>query len=233
MSDKEIYLTFIVPALNEAENIAGTVREIEGAASLAVLPSYEIVLIDDGSTDRTGVIMAELAASKPFVKHLSNARPTGLGGAYKTGLGAATGRHVMLVPGDNVFPASSLKLILEKIGGADILIHYVVNNNIRSPGRRFLSVAFTAMLNFIFSLKVPYYNGLVVHRFDVLQTITIETDSFAYQAEALIKLLRAGHTFDTVGTPLVAREHGGSKALRLKNIIGTLSAIYQLKRRLG
>lgn len=233
MPDTEIFLTFIVPALNEAENIGGTVHEIEEAAALAALPSFEIVLIDDGSTDRTGAVMTELAATKPFVKHLSNPRPTGLGGAYKTGLRAAIGRHVMLVPGDNVFPASSLKLILEKIGTADILVHYVVNNNIRSPGRRFLSVAFTAMLNFIFSLKLPYYNGLVVHRTDVLNTITIETDSFAYQAEALVKLLRAGRSFDTVGTPLVARQHGGSKALRPKNIVGTLRAIYQLKRRLG
>ncbi len=233
MSDTDIFLTFIVPALNEAENIAGTVEEIEEAARLAALPSFEIVLIDDGSTDRTGAVMTELAAAKPFIKHLSNPRPTGLGGAYKTGFRAAVGRHVMLVPGDNVFPASSLKLILEKIGRADILVHYVVNNNIRSPGRRFLSVAFTAMNNFIFGLNLPYYNGLVVHRTDVLKTITIETDSFAYQAEALVKLLRAGRSFDTVGTPLVARAHGGSKALRPKNIIGTLSAIYQLKRRLG
>ncbi len=88
-------------------------------------------------------------------------------------------------------------------------------------------------MNSLFGLDVPYYNGLVVHRLELLRGIEIETDSFAYQAEAIVKLLKRGASYATVGVEISTREHGGTKAFRLSNVVRVLRALWDLKRRVG
>ncbi len=71
----------------------------------------------------------------------------------------------------------------------------------------------------------------MLHRLDLLRGIEIETDSFAYQAEAIVKLLKAGASYTTVGVEINTREHGGTKAFRPSNVVNVLRALWDLKRR--
>ena len=225
--------SFVVPCYNEAPNLAGTVMEIEASARDAGLPNLEIVLVDDGSRDGTAEVIHELADAKPYVQPVINPRNLGLGGAYKAGVAAASGIHVMMVPGDNAHPAHGITPIIAAAESADMVIPYVTNPEVRSVLRRLASRGFVVLMNALFGLKVPYYNGLVVHRLDLLREIEIETDSFAYQAEAVVKLLRRGADFQTVGVEINTREHGNTKAFRLSNVINVLRALLDLKRRVG
>src|SRR5262245_51339884 len=101
----------------------------------------------------------------------------------------------MMVPGDDGFPAGSIAEIIRHAGEADIVIPVVTNSGVRTWYRAAASKGFTALLNWLFRLGVGYYNGAVLHRTALLHTIDIRTDSFAYQAEALVKLIARGATY--------------------------------------
>ena len=225
--------SFVVPCYNEAPNLAATVAEIETSARDSGLASFEIVMVDDGSSDGTADAIHAIADSKPHVRPVINPRNLGLGGAYKAGLTAADGIHVMMVPGDNAHPAHGITPIIAAVESADMVIPYVTNPEVRSFARRLASRGFVVIMNRLFGLRVPYYNGLVVHRLDLLREIEIETNSFAYQAEAIVKLLKRGADFNTVGVEISTREHGGTKAFRASNVVNVLRALLDLKRRVG
>lgn len=220
-------LSVIIPALNEQQNITDTVAEVLTAIGDR-FRDFELVLVDDGSTDATGSIMDQLAADNKRIRVVHNPHPTNLGGAYKAGLAAARMDHVILVPGDNQFSADNIVKVVNLIGQADIVIQYTTNQNIRPLLRQVGSHLFTTILNVLFRLRIRYYNGTVVHRRQLLKTIVITTDGFAYQAEALVKLLRAGHTYVDVGTEIRERATGRSTALRFKNILAVFNAILHL-----
>jgi dolichol-phosphate mannosyltransferase len=221
-------VSFVVPALNEEINIGDTVAEIRRAAE--VLDDYQIVIVNDGSTDRTGEIADGLAQNDAHIRVVHNSRNLGFGGAYKVGVANAAMPYVIMIPGDNNHPAPGITPILDRLGEADIVIPYVANPQVRGLKRQVISNVYTILLNTIFRLKVPYYNGLVLHRTDLLRTITIGTDGYAYQSEALIKLLRRGAS--SVGVPVALAEHGDrrTRAFKLKNVMRVGETIWRLMR---
>lgn len=221
-------LSFVVPCYNEAANIAATVAEIAAAARLANIVEYEIVVVDDCSTDGTAEVAARLAADNSGLKLVRNARNLGFGGAYKAGVSNAEGVYAIMIPGDNAHPAPGIVPVLRKAGEADIVIPYVSNPEARSRVRQIVSRAFTALLNTLFWLDIPYYNGLVLHKLDLLRTIEIQTNGFAYQAEALVKLLKKGASYTVVPVEISERSTGKSSAFRPKNAYRVVKTIWAL-----
>lgn len=211
--------SFIVPCFNEQANIELTIAEIDAAMADAGITSYDIVVVDDCSTDRTADVVRALCARRSNISLVRNSTNLGFGGAYKAGIKHARGAYVMMVPGDNSYPRDGISLIVRCAGQADIVIPYAVNPEARTPTRVAISRSFTWLVNRLFGLKVPYFNGTVLHRTDLLRSITINTNSFAYQAEALVKLIRGGATFKGVPVMIVERTVGRSSALRLKNVL--------------
>ena len=220
-------ISIIIPALNEGQVVNDTVAEVTTAVERSFV-NYEIVLVDDGSTDETGAIMDRLAAGNQRIRAIHNERNLGFGGAYKRGVGAVTQEYVIMVPGDNAFSAASLDPIFAAVGTADIVIPVVMNPEARTFGRRVASKGFTTLMNVLFDLKVGYYNGPVVHRLDLLRQISITTNGFAYQAEVLVKLLKRGYSFVEVSTEVLERSAGKSKALRLRNLKTVVAAVFHL-----
>ncbi|MBI4860065.1 MAG: glycosyltransferase family 2 protein [Candidatus Riflebacteria bacterium] len=219
--------TFIVPALDEESNIAATVQEIESVAGNR-FSEYEIVLIDDGSSDRTPSIMDRLAVTDPRLVVVHHPRNLGLGAAYRRGVQLARFDHLMLVPGDNQFPGTSMALLLDQLGRADIVLQYTVNPQIRPLGRRLLSAGFTALVNTLFGLSLRYYNGTVVHRTGLVKTVRMTTDGFAYQAEILVRLIARGASYVEVGVPITERSAGRSAALGARNVTRVLETLARL-----
>jgi hypothetical protein len=81
------------------------------------------------------------------------------------------------------------------------------------------------LVNLLFGLKVNYYNGTVIHRTELIRTVDIKTNSFAYQAEALVKLLRRGHSY--IEVPYASATYDGifSHAMRPRNLIAVFKAL--------
>lgn len=220
-------ITVVIPAFNEERSLAQTVGVVRAAAKRAGM-EYEVVIVDDCSTDRTPEIVRKLEQEQPGVRSVRHSVNLGLGAAYKTGVAAAGKAYVILVPGDDAWPEDALVRILEKVGQADIVIPYIEVAGDKTAFRRALSRTYTAGINFLFRLHVPYYNGIVVHRTDLVRSIEIRADDFSYQTEALVKLLRRGHSFVGVAANTNARPGGQSKALGMRNVIRVVSSVLRL-----
>jgi glycosyltransferase involved in cell wall biosynthesis len=189
---------------------------------------YEILIVDDGSTDGTARIADDLAKRHPRVRAVHNEHNLGLGGAYKRGIQSASKEYVMWVSGDNAETADNLVNIISHVGEADIVVPVLVAPKTRPWLRRFTSRAFTFVVNSLFGLKVHYYNGSVVHRCNLIRQVDIRTNSFAYQAESLVKLLKRGYTY--VEVPYTSATYDGvfSHAMRPKNLIAVFKALVVL-----
>jgi dolichol-phosphate mannosyltransferase len=220
-------LSIIVPALDEELHVADAVAEISRAVSDR-FRDWEILLFDDGSRDRTGAIMDGLADSNPRIRVTHNATPHNLGGVYKQGVAMARYDHVVMIPGDNENPSGAMAPVFDAIGSAEIVLPYPENNETRSKLRVAISKSYVALLNALFALDVPYYNGTVVHRTDNVRSTPIETDSFAYQSELLLKLLSEGKSWTPVPIRIEPRPGRRSKALRLRNVVGVVRTILGL-----
>ena len=209
-------LSVIIPALNEAGNIAATVDAVRSALG-SRFARHEILIIDDGSTDATGTLAAELAAADPSVRVIANGRNRGLGYSYRRGVELAQHEYVMMVPGDNEIPGSSLADVFEHVGRADLIVPHFVNREIRPMARRLLSRVFTGLVNALFGLRLSYFNGPCVLRRALALPVLPETSGFAYMAVILVRLIASGATVVEVGTRLGPRNTGKSKALRFGN----------------
>jgi glycosyltransferase involved in cell wall biosynthesis len=218
--------SFVIPCFNEEDNVGPTVASVREA--MGVRDDYEIVLVNDASTDRTWERMQALAAADPRIRILDNPSNLGFGGSYKRGARAATATYVMMLPGDDGFPGESIAEIISHAGEADIIIPVVTNPGARSWFRAFASKAFTTLLNWMFWLNVGYYNGAVLQRNELLRGIEITTNSFAYQAEALVKLIARGATYEHCYVRIQDRAAGRSSALSLKNQIAVWKTILHL-----
>src|SRR5262245_29590493 len=116
-------VSFVVPCYNEEDNVAATVESIRQA--MVKGDNYEIILVDDCSTDRTLDRMQALSAFDKRIRALHNPVNLGFGGAYKRGMAAAEARYVMMLPGDDGFPAESIAEVIRHAGEADIIIPIV------------------------------------------------------------------------------------------------------------
>jgi dolichol-phosphate mannosyltransferase len=222
---------FVIPCFNEQDNVAATVGSVREA--MGRRENYEIILVNDASTDHTLERMQALAAVDPRIRVLDNPVNLGFGGSYKRGAKAATATYVMMLPGDDGFPGQSIAEILSHAGEADIIIPIVTNPGARSWFRAFASKGFTTLLNWTFWLNVGYYNGAVLQRNDLLRAIEIRTNSFAYQAEALVKLIARGATYTHCYVRIQDRAAGRSSALRLKNQLAVWKTVLHLLAEVG
>ena len=222
-------LTIIVPALNEEKRLARSVGEALKAASASQV-ECELIIVDDGSTDGTGAEANRLAAENSRIRVIRLARNLGLGGAYKAGLAAASGRYITWVPADASHPADGLVTAYKAIGEADIIIPRPSNPEARGLGRRMISALYTKLVNAFNGLNVPYYNGLSVHRVELLRGITLRTDSFGFQAEVITRLLFRGASYKVVDTYITERQLGHTKAFRPRNVLAVVRTLARILR---
>ncbi|MFI4987729.1 MAG: glycosyltransferase family 2 protein [Alphaproteobacteria bacterium] len=210
-------MSIALPALNEEDVIAEVVGEITAVVE-GRLADWELILIDDGSSDRTGAIMDELAAAHPKLRAVHNASNLGLGNSFKVGLREARFPYYMMLCGDGGFPAASLQPILARMGSVDVVVPAIDNlKEIKTPLRYAMSRCYTLLMNALFRQRLAYYNGLPLYRTALLRALTITSSGFAFQGEVLTKLLKAGCSYVEVPVPGEERTRRSS-ALRLGNL---------------
>ncbi len=219
-------ISIIVPCLNEEGNVRAAVCSVKEALSRAgVFADYEILIINDGSTDSTGTVIDSLAANDKRVKAVHNSRNMGFGYSYTEGVRRASMDYIVMVPGDNEIPAEALEKIFSSVGGADVMIPYTANTEVRKPARRALSRLFVIGMNILFGLDLRYYNGTCVIRSALLKKIPMKTWGFAYMASILVRLIRSGAVFTEIGVDIRQRQSGTSKALRPASVLNVLQAV--------
>jgi glycosyltransferase involved in cell wall biosynthesis len=220
-------VTVVIPALNEEKLLESVVQDTLSAIGLR-FDSYEIIIINDGSADRTGNIADRLALDNPSIKVIHHSFNRGLGFSVREGYDLAMKDYVIWNPSDHGMLGESLEAIFDQVGKAEIIIPYIANPEFRSFKRRFISRSYVTLMNSLFGLKLRYYNGPVMYQTSLVKTTKTATLGFAFFAELLILLIRAGHSYIEIPTYHRKRLHGESKAFRLNNFLDVFLTISKL-----
>jgi glycosyltransferase involved in cell wall biosynthesis len=222
-------VTIVIPAFREENNIEAA---IDNALQVArkVTPDYEIIVVDDGSPDKTGDFARLKAQTDPHIRVAVNAANEGFGYSFARGVKMASKEFITVFPGDNDMAASSLKDLLEARGSADLVISYMQKTNKRSLFRRFVSKIFVIVMNTLFGLKLKYYNGAFICKTSRLKAIPIKSTGLAALAECIVRLLKQGVTWRAIYFEHIGRRHEKSKAFNLKSINAVLKTIWILWR---
>lgn len=215
-------ISVIMPALNEETAVQDAVTGCLNAFGKQGLDG-EVVVINDGSTDMTPVIVRSIMVSDGRVKLVEHTRPMGIGASFWDGVKAADGACVTMIPGDNENDPNEILRYTRLIDHVDAVVPYVVNKEVRPFFRNLVSGLFTRIINCTFGTAFRYTNGTVIYRRSVLGTIECKNNGFFYQAETLVKVARRGYLYAEVPYFLSRRTGGVSKAISfssLKKVIG-------------
>lgn len=215
MSD-EIAVSIIVPALNEGIKLKDTInRIIEAAGSRQ---DYEILIFNDGSTDETGRIADELAGVDSNITVIHHQSPHNLGGCFREGVAMARGEYAVMLPGDDETDSRTIVNLFNSLGLADIVVTYTVNKEVRNWKRRLVSALYTFLINFLFNLRLRYFNGPSLIKVDLLKKLPPISSGFAYMSEILVRLIKAGYPYKETDMYIKPAPGRVSRALKLKNV---------------
>ncbi len=220
-------ITVLVPALDEEGNLGPTIERLIRALDITV-EDYEIIIINDGSSDGTGAEADTLASQYDMVKVIHHDTCRGLGASYAEGVRAGTKHYFTYIPGDNTWPYRSFVQLLSNLGKADAITSYSINPEVRPACRRIVSRLYTIVLNRLFGQRMRYYNGLTIYPKSYLLLEPISTQGFGFQAEALLKAISLGLSYVEVGLPIDERTAGKSKAVNLRNIASVMALMGRL-----
>jgi dolichol-phosphate mannosyltransferase len=223
---RPISISVVVSAMNEEGNLRPTVE-----SALSALDSlgydYELIIVDDGSRDRTGAIADEMAERNPRIRVHHHPRNLGLDRAYLKGVELATKEYFGWVAGNNIIPAEALHDIYGRIGEADVIFSYPAVD-VRRKRRRWLSRGFVQLLNLLFGARLRYYTGPNVYRSDVAKSLRIITKGSMIIPEIVLRLIEHGQTYIEVSLNPKPRTSGRTKTFRVANIVYVGSSVLRL-----
>ncbi|HEY1377984.1 MAG TPA: glycosyltransferase [Gemmataceae bacterium] len=214
-------LSLILPAYNEAAGIAAAVAEAD-AALARFCPDYEILVVDDGSSDGTAAAVA--AAALPRVRLLRHAANRGYGAALRTGFEAARGDLVAFTDADGQFDLADLERLVYLIGPAPVAVGY--RERRQDPWRRrFFSWGYNHLARRLVGTGVRDCDcALKVFRRDALLRLLPESTHFFVNTEMLARARQLGLAVAEAGVRHRPRRHGASK-VSLADIPRTLGVL--------
>lgn len=222
-------LSIIVPALNEEKNILETIEVVHYGLVANNITDYEILIFDDGSTDKTGELAESAAAQDTRIKVVHHEIPQGVGKSYQEGIKLAIKEYLLMIPGDNETEREAVKDIIGLTGKSDVIVVYTENQSIRTRTRRIFSKTYTSINNLLFRLSLPYFNGTCLIKRDLLTKLDIKDTKFVYMTEILVKLIKRDKC-DYIIAPVRVKPitRGSSKVFKFKNFVGVGKGILNL-----
>ena len=221
-------LSIVVPALNEEKNIVLTMNNLLPYCRKE-LERFEIILVNDGSTDRTGEVMEQLAKENPELVIIHHPQRRGVGGAYRSGIDRARMDYVMLVPGDNVCDPVTWGPLFQAIGTADMVVGYRANQRSARPLYRvIISRIFSNTMCLIHGIWLKDFQGLVIYPTERVRELGLQATSYMYQMEMLVQMHRAGCTIVETPFYMLLEDMRSSRSLRLATIVDLVKTLGRL-----
>ncbi len=227
------FLSCFFPAFNEEENIERVLEE-----ALATLPrfaaDFEVIVVNDGSNDRTAEVVAAYAAGAERVRLVSHEENRGYGEALRSGFAAARGNAVFFTDADQQFHLDDLERLLEHYEHSPFVVGYRLKRN--DPRHRLVVASvYNATLRVAFGLRVrdPHCAFKLLDR-AVLDRILrdVVSRSAFISAELLIRAQMSGVAIAEVGVPHYRRKAGRAKGATARVIARTIREIFVVRRQL-
>jgi len=201
---------------------------------------FDLVFVNDGSSDRTVEVAGRLKPSEWDVKMLSHSVNQGFGAAIRTGFAAARGEIVVCYDADCTYPVEDIiKLVREVLAGADVATADAFSNqgkNLRVPlWRRFLSNSNSWLYRLVVGpggKDIQVYScAFRAYRGDLVRALRFRSNGFGAASEILGRLILSGARIVQVDSVLTTREFGQSKMRVLKATLEHFKVLWVLAKR--
>jgi len=222
-------LSVVVLAYNEVECLEPSVEEILGELR-ASGRRFELILVDDGSTDGTSEVADGLATLVREIRVVHHGENLGLGGGYRTGFREARGDLVTFFPADGQFPASIIGQFLPYAADHDLVLGYLPDRA-SSIVAKALSAGERVLYRVLFG-KFPRFQGIFMIRRRLLEEIPLHSEGrgWAIVMELILRAARRRYRLVSVATPCRPRQAGESKVMNARTIRANLEQLFALRR---
>jgi glycosyltransferase involved in cell wall biosynthesis len=222
-------ISVFFPAYNDEATIAGLVGD-----ALSVLPSltedFEVIIVNDGSTDGTAAVLDELARADSRVRAVHHETNRGYGGALRTGFASATKELVFYTDGDGQYDVRELALLRPLLTeGVDIVNGYKLKRA-DSLQRKALGAAYNRLAHLLFSIPIRDVDcDFRLIRRRVVERVGLVSSSGSICVELVHKLYRAGCVFAEAPVHHYPRAHGRSQFFTLRRVGRTALDLLSLR----
>jgi glycosyltransferase involved in cell wall biosynthesis len=191
-----VELSVVIPAYNEAAGISPVLNELSAVLARAGI-DYEILVVDDGSSDGTEAAVRAAADTLDAVRVLSHERNRGYGASLKTGIHAARAEIVAITDADGTYPSESLPGLYRRLvdDDADMVVGSRTGKNVHIPLlRRPPKAVLRLLANYLSGHKIPDLNsGLRVFRRKVaIERFNLISDGFSFTTTITLAMLARG-----------------------------------------
>lgn len=198
----------------------------------SVADEYEIIIIDDGSPDKSGEIADELSRQYSCIHVIHHPLNLGYGTAIRSGLLACRYEYICMIDGDDEYEVSDFSKLLKLKDFYDLIITFRYKK-IYSNTRIFISWVYNKALRYLF--RTPFRDvstGIRMVRKALIDDIYLESTSPFVGAELAIKAMLKGYRIGEVGIQTFPRKFGRGSSTSVKNIISTIREMWQTYRRI-
>lgn len=223
------FISIIIPAYNEEENIKDTIERCIGFGERLGKP-YEIIVVDDGSEDRTFDICKEMKGKYPELRCIKHEKNMGKAGALKTGMKAADGEYIFYTDADNQYDINELLQYTSLFGKYDILSGCRLNKAI-SPFRRFASWLYNVLARKLLKVKARDIEcAFKVFKSDVIKDMPIKMKGFMVETEILARATFKGYSIHDIPVHHYPRRKGKTKVTPLREAFRSILGLYLIKK---
>jgi len=224
-------LSVFLPCYNEEANLEKTYKNVKGNLERNV-SRHEIIIVDDGSRDKTGEIADRIAKKDRSVKVIHHRPNRGYGAAFKSGFYNASLPWITFIDADGQFDFAEINHFLEaqKNTNADLVIGYYLDRKV-SRLRKLNSLVWQTIVFMLFGLKVRDIDcGFKLVSKRVLDTIPrLESERGAFiSSEFLIKAKKAGFKIVEIGVTHYPRKQGEATGAKLNVIVKSFIDLFKL-----
>jgi glycosyltransferase involved in cell wall biosynthesis len=198
-------VSVLVPARDEAENLPPLLEQAARAFAVETT-TYEVVIVDDGSTDATWDVLRELAARYPFLRIARHRTSRGIADALRTATAHSSGRILVFYPADLQYRPEDIPRLVAPIlaNESDIVTGFKQG----TYDKAFVSRIYNSLSRSLFKVSVRDLNSVKAYRREIMDTLPARPDWHRY---LVVMAVAQGYTVSEVPVPLYPRHAGRSK----------------------
>ncbi len=226
-----VSISVFFPCYNEQGNIRRVAEQaiqvLEGLGA-----DYEVIIVNDGSSDDTGRIADRMAVERKRVRVIHHAHNLGYGAALQSGFRAATKELVFYTDGDGQFDLAELPPLLPLIQEYDIISCYRVNRQ-DNIARKISGWLWTRVTGLVFSLNLRDIDcAFKLYKRAIFDNIQMESTGALIDTEILARAARKGYTITQRGVHHYPRTAGRQTGANVRVVLRAFKELLKLRRRI-